>query len=142
MTELGAKPAAAGRVLVAGDSSVLAVLPGLFESLPDSARGQVFIEVESSRDITLVDCPERFTVTWLVREIRSGAPGSGRACSQGEALERAVRAWVGEMTTGDREADSAELCVWLGGCPETIDSVCTDVAERLGSRRQTLARQN
>jgi uncharacterized protein YodC (DUF2158 family) len=44
------------------------------------------------------------------------------------------------MTTGDVASDGAELCVWLGGEAARIDALRSDLAERLGSSRETLAR--
>ncbi|WP_044438750.1 siderophore-interacting protein [Agreia bicolorata] len=132
MTEAGAMPTTAGRVLLAGDSTIIPVIRGLIETLPDTARGQIFIEVETALDITPLETPERITVSWLARDVRAGAPG--------QALGRAVRAWVSEMTTGDVMADGAELCVWLGGEAARIDDLRSDLAERLGSSRETLAR--
>ncbi|WP_162234567.1 siderophore-interacting protein [Agreia sp. Leaf210] len=132
MTEAGAMPTTAGRVLLAGDSTIIPVIQGLIETLPDTARGQIFIEVETALDIIALETPERITVSWLARDVRTGTPG--------QVLGRAVRAWVSEMTTGDVVADGAELCVWLGGEAARIDDLRADLAERLGSSRETLAR--
>ena len=82
-------------------------------TLGESARGQVFVEVPSASAIDPIATPERVTVTWLPRDVRSGAMGTGRACAEGQALGRAVRAWVGEMSTGDAEIDGDEVCVWI-----------------------------
>jgi NADPH-dependent ferric siderophore reductase len=131
-TEAGAMPTTAGRVLLAGDSTIIPVIRGLIETLPDTARGQIFIEVATALDITPLETPERITVSWLARDVRNGAPG--------QVLDQAVRAWVSEMTTGDVAADGAELCVWLGGEAARIDDLRSNLAERLGSSRETLAR--
>jgi len=132
MTEAGAMPTTAGRVLLAGDSSIIPVIRGLIETLPDTARGQIFVEVASAEDITPLETPERITVSWLARDVRGAAPG--------EVLDQAVRAWVSEMTTGDVLVDGADLCVWLGGEAARIDTLRSELAERLGSSRETLAR--
>ncbi|WP_202562908.1 siderophore-interacting protein [Agreia sp. COWG] len=125
-------PTTAGRVLLAGDETIIPVISGLIESLPDGARGQIFIEVASSAQIVPIETPERITVSWLARDVRRGACG--------QALTAAVTAWVAEMTTGDVVLDGAELCVWLGGEAATVDELRADVAHRLGSSRVTLAR--
>jgi NADPH-dependent ferric siderophore reductase len=132
MTEAGAMPTAAGRVLLAGDSSIIPAIRGLIETLPDNARGQIFVEVQTAADITPLETPERITVSWLARDVRGSAPG--------QALGQAVRAWVGEMTTGDVIVDGSELCVWLGGEAARLEDLRSDLAERLGSSRETLAR--
>ena len=132
MTEAGAMPTTAGRVLLAGDSSIIPVIRGLIETVPDTARGQIFVEVASAEDITPLETPERITVSWLARDVRRATPG--------EVLDQAVRAWVSEMTTGDVAVDGADLCVWLGGEAARIDTLRSELAERLGSSRETLAR--
>jgi NADPH-dependent ferric siderophore reductase len=140
MTESGARPTSAARVLIAGDESILPVITGLIEVLPGNARGQVFVEVPSSAQIVPLETPERITVSWLPRDVRSGEPGTGERCHRGQALGRAVRAWVGEMTTGDVAVDGAELCVWLGGEAASLAELRNEIAGRLGSTRETLVR--
>lgn len=132
MTEAGAMPTTAGRVLLAGDETIIPVIGGLIETLPDGARGQIFIEVASAEQIVPIETPERITVSWLARDVRGAASG--------QALTGAVSAWVAEMTTGDVEVDGAELCVWLGGEAARIDELRSNVSARLGSSRVTLAR--
>lgn len=132
MTEAGAMPTTAGRVLLAGDESIIPVIQGLIESLPDNARGQIFIEVDSAESITPLATPERITVSWLARDVRR--------VEAGHAVIRAVHAWVSEMTTGDVAVDGSELCVWLGGAAASSQALRSDLASRLGSSRETLAR--
>ncbi|WP_374945739.1 siderophore-interacting protein [Agreia sp.] len=132
MTEAGAVPTTAGRILLAGDSTIVPAIRELIETLPDTARGQVFIEVATALDITPLETPERMTVSWLARDVRAGAPG--------QILDQAVRAWVSEMTTGDVVVDGAELCVWLGGEAARSDDLRSNLEDRLGSSRETLAR--
>jgi NADPH-dependent ferric siderophore reductase len=105
---------AAGRVLIAGTETDLDEIRALVATLGERARGQVFVEVPTEAAIDPIATPERVTVTWLTRDTRSGAMGSGLACSPGQALGRAVAAWIGEMSTGDSELDGGELCVWAG----------------------------
>lgn len=97
--------------LVAADESALPELEAMLTTLPLCATGRVFVEVASESDIGALHVPPRMTVTWLSRSHRSGAPGSGRSCSKGEAVSRAVRAWAGEMLCDHPE----EVHVWLGG---------------------------
>ena len=104
---------AAGRVLIAGTESDLPEIRAIVGTLGETARGQVFVEVATAADIDPIATPERVTVTWLPRDVRSGAMGTSRACAEGQALGRAVRAWVGEMSTGDAELDGDEVCVWV-----------------------------
>ncbi|WP_165063577.1 siderophore-interacting protein [Marisediminicola senii] len=79
----------ADRVLLAGDETAAPAICSIIEQLPADTRGQVFIEVATDDDILPVTAPGRMTVTWLARDTRDA--------SHGEALNRAVRAWVSEM---------------------------------------------
>lgn len=103
------------RVLFAGDASSLPALREMLASLPICARGQVFVEVGSVAEVEELASPGRVTVTWLARDRRSGAPGSGRSCAPGEALDRAVRAWLAEMYVDAEALAEAEHLIWLGG---------------------------
>lgn len=105
---------AAGRVLLAGTEANLDEIRAIVATLGHKARGQVFVEVPSASDIDPLATPERVTVTWLARDVRSGEMGSGLACAPGQAVGRAVRAWIGEMSTGVAEIDGDDLCVWIG----------------------------
>src|SRR5690349_11165126 len=79
--------------LITADETSLAELEALLATLPLCSTGRVFIEIpdESWRGEIVV--PARMTLTWLDRSRRSGAPGTGRGCSAGQALARAVTAW-------------------------------------------------
>lgn len=105
---------AAGRVLIAGTETDLDAIRALVATLGDRTAGQVFVEVPSAAEIEPLATPERVTVSWLARDVRSGAMGTSLACAPGQALGRAVQAWVGEMSTGDAELDGADMCIWLG----------------------------
>ncbi|MCS5719269.1 SIP domain-containing protein [Herbiconiux sp. CPCC 205763] len=105
---------AAGRVLIAGTEASLDEIRAIVATLTEKARGQVFIEVPSAEHVDPIATPECVTVTWLPRDARSGDMGSGLACAPGQAVGRAVRAWVGEMSTGDAEIDGDAVCVWVG----------------------------
>jgi NADPH-dependent ferric siderophore reductase len=103
------------RVLFAGDASSVPTLRAMLAALPICARGQVFVEVDTEAEIEALPSPGRVTVTWLARDRRSGAPGSGLACGRGEAVERAVRAWLGEMYVDAETLAAAEHLIWVGG---------------------------
>jgi len=103
------------RVLFAGDASSLPALREMLASLPICARGQVFVEVATADEVDDLPSPGRVTVTWLARDRRTGAPGSGRACAPGEALDRAVRAWLAEMYVDAETLAAGEHLIWIGG---------------------------
>lgn len=86
------QPGSARRILLAGDESAAPAICAILEQLPSTAKGQAFIEVPSAADILPVRAPGGLVVTWLARDER-------RSTTPGEVLARAVRAWVGEMTT-------------------------------------------
>lgn len=106
--------------LVAADEHSLADLEVFLAALPLCASGRVFIEVPEASDIGSIEAPARMTVTWLARAQRSGAPGSGRACSPGEAVSRATCAWADEMLCDD---DVETRVTLLGGYLGTADIV-------------------
>lgn len=114
--------AARGRTqhLVTADEHSLVELETFLTTLPLCASGRVFIEVKRAAEIRVIDAPDRMTVTWLVRDERSGTQGSGRACAPGQALTRASCAWADEMLC-DVEADARVTL--LGGYLGTADIV-------------------
>ncbi|NQX12807.1 SIP domain-containing protein [Microbacteriaceae bacterium VKM Ac-2855] len=128
-------PNEAKQLLIAGDETVVPTIQALLDSLPASARGQVFIEVPDAHGLPPLTAPGRFTVTWLGRATRSGAPGTGALCARGEALDRAVRAWVGEMSVIDGLApwsdDRHDFCAWIGGAGAVVHELALDVDARL-----------
>ncbi|RFA09627.1 hypothetical protein B7R54_10650 [Subtercola boreus] len=127
------RPAAGGRILLAADETSLDALVVMIGTLSDSARGQVFVEVASADEITLLQTPDLVTVAWLTRESRSGNPGTSRRCAHGQALERAVTAWVSEMCTGDAERDGGELTAWVEGSGTRIYELRQTLIETLGA---------
>ncbi|MBT2485475.1 MULTISPECIES: SIP domain-containing protein [unclassified Microbacterium] len=106
--------------LVTADEHSLAELEVFLTTLPLCASGRIFIEVPDATDIGVIDAPGRMTVTWLARGQRSGAPGSGRSCSPGEALARATSAWADEMMC---DAEIETQVTLLGGYLGTADIV-------------------
>lgn len=106
--------------LVTADEQSLTELEVFLATLPLCASGRIFIEVPTVADIGVIEAPGRMTVTWLAREQRSGAPGSGRSCAPGEALSRATCAWADEMMCDDEIETHVTL---LGGYLGTADIV-------------------
>ncbi|RFA20297.1 SIP domain-containing protein [Subtercola boreus] len=135
-------PEVTGRILLAADEASLDSLLGVVAALPDTARGQVFVEVGSADDIVSVETPELVSVAWLTRESRSGNPGTSRRCAHGQALERAVRAWVSEMTTGDPDFDGGELTVWIDGAGTRVYELRQELIAQLGSKPTTAVQQD
>lgn len=84
------RPGGARRILLAGDETAAPAICGILESLPADACGQAFIEVVTARDAVRLHAPSGITITWLPRDERP-------RLAHGEPLQRAVRAWMGEM---------------------------------------------
>jgi len=78
------RPADGDVVLLAADERDLDTVRLLLATLPVTARGTVFVEVESADRIDPIEAPPRFSVRWLVRD-------------RGQRLERSVDAWLEEM---------------------------------------------
>jgi hypothetical protein len=115
--------------LVTADESSLAELEALLATLPICSTGRVFVEIPDASCATPLTAPARMVVTWLDRSRRSGAPGTGRACTPGQALARAVTAWADEMLCTD--ADDGTTVHLLGGYLGTADIV-DHLVERCG----------
>ncbi|UWF78256.1 MULTISPECIES: siderophore-interacting protein [Microbacterium] len=107
--------------LITADEHSLAELEALLATLPLCAVGRVFIEVPDVEDISVVTAPSRMTVTWLPRARRSGAPGTGRRCAQGQAVARAATAWADEMLCEDGDSGLRTEVTLLGGYLGTMD---------------------
>ncbi|MFV0318989.1 MAG: SIP domain-containing protein [Microbacterium sp.] len=118
--------------LVTADESSLSDLEVLLATLPLCSTGRVFVEVPDPAWMCELDVPARMVLTWLDRSVRTGDPGTGRACAPGAALTRAVTAWAEEMLCG--EADCADgdgtRIHLLGGYLGTADIV-EHLTERL-----------
>ncbi|TCO38561.1 siderophore-interacting protein [Rathayibacter tanaceti] len=133
----GSAPVDVKQFLIAGDETVVPWIQSILDALPINARGQVFIEVDDARGLPPLAAPGRVCVTWLGRSERSGAPGTGERCFRGVALDRAVRAWMGEMSVVDGDypwADARhDFCAWIGGAGAVISELAIDVEARLRS---------
>lgn len=77
-------PKAADRILLAGGIDDLETIRMILATLPASARGQVFVEVESESEVGTLTAPGRFAICWLVRD-------------RGQSLSRSLDAWLAEM---------------------------------------------
>lgn len=117
------------RHLIAADENSLVDLEVLLATLPLCSTGRIFVEVPDESHIVALAVPARMTLTWLDRSRRSGTPGSGRSCTPGVALARAVTAWADEMLC-DACDDDATSVTLLGGYLGTADIV-DHLTERL-----------
>lgn len=121
--------------LVVGDECSLTELEGELAMLPLCARGRVFIETDGIADVALLAAPLRMTVTWLPRAARSGRPGTACACSPGEAVGRAVRAWTAEMLCEGPGATRALLT----GDYRTVSAVYEHLVDEVGMTPDAVA---
>ncbi len=119
--------------LITADESSLAELEAVLATLPICSTGRVFIEIPDASWLADIAAPSRMIVTWLDRSQRSGAPGTGRGCTSGEALSRAVTAWADEMLCTEDDQTRIHL---LGGYLGTADIVDHLVA--LGIRSEAI----
>lgn len=110
------------------DEGSLAELEALLATLPLCATGRVFIEVPDASWLGVVTAPPRMVVTWLDRSSRTGAPGTGRSCTAGEAVTRAATAWANEMMCDEGDETRVHL---LGGYLGTAD-IADHLTENLG----------
>lgn len=95
------RPADSDLVLLAGTAEDLPVIETALATLPDRARGQVFIAVDSADAVGTVAAPGRVCVTWLVRE-------------RGARLDVALEAWLAEMLPVDPEREH-RVYAWIAG---------------------------
>ena len=103
-------PTGADRLLLAGNEACVETIRMILATLPASARGQVFVEVQSESDIEPIVAPGRFSVSWLVRD-------------RGQALRRSVDAWLSEMLPVSA-FDDHHVYAWIAndGAARTLSS--------------------
>ncbi|PWJ64268.1 SIP domain-containing protein [Rathayibacter iranicus] len=134
----GSAPVDVKQYLIAGDETVVPWIQSILDALPEGARGQVFIEVDDARGLPPLLAPGRVCVTWL------GRARTGGASCRGAVLDRAVRAWTGEMSVVDRDYPWADprhdFCAWIGGAGPVIDELATDIEARLRVSTEHAAR--
>jgi NADPH-dependent ferric siderophore reductase len=95
------RPAEGELVLLAGRCTDLPVIETALATLPERARGQVFVEVESAGEVRELTAPGRVCVTWLVRE-------------QGCTLGTALAAWLAEMLPVEADREH-RVYAWIAG---------------------------
>jgi NADPH-dependent ferric siderophore reductase len=92
------RPADGDVVLLAGTSDDLPVIETALATLPEKARGQVFIAAETPDAVVALSAPGRVCVTWLV----------------GRSLDVAVEAWLAEMLPVDLDREH-RVYAWIAG---------------------------
>lgn len=88
-------------IVLAGDVCDVPAIRVILAALPDDAYGQVFLEVTSPAQVVPVTAPPRVTVTWLHRDRVFSEIRNSLGAMPGEALTRAVSAWVAEWMPDD-----------------------------------------
>jgi NADPH-dependent ferric siderophore reductase len=94
-------PADGDLVLLAGRADDLPVIETALATLPERARGQVFVEVANAGEVRELAAPGRVCVTWLVRE-------------RGRSLDSALEAWLAEMLPVEADRDH-RVYAWIAG---------------------------
>ena len=111
--------------LVIGDGRDVPAIAGMLTRLPDTAYGQVFIEVEATVQVRHLDAPEGLVVTWLVR--------AGTDAPEGGLAVRAGTGWVEEWLPEDSTGHHAHYALWIGCCAnDAMDELCRVIGARLG----------
>ncbi len=87
-TSISWNPGVDDRLLIAGDEGALPAIRTLIATLPEKARGQVFVEVATADRIDPIIAPGRVMVCWIVRD-------------HGQSLGRSLDAWLSEMLPVD-----------------------------------------
>jgi NADPH-dependent ferric siderophore reductase len=105
----------APRVLVAGCADDLPEIHRQLLELPDTAYGQVFVEVALADEVRILPAPPRVGVTWLVRSTRGSRIASLVFADRGEALAEAVIGWAAEWCVAGSEPCTV---LWIG-CTES-----------------------
>lgn len=95
------RPADGELVLLAGRVDDLPVIETALATLPERARGQVFVEVGTADEVRQLAAPGRVCVTWLVRE-------------QGRTLDAALRGWLAEMLPVEFDREH-RVYAWVAG---------------------------
>lgn len=104
------------RVMIAGAVEDLAEIHRRLVHLPESAYGQVFVEVALAEQVRILPAPPRVTVTWLIRTERPSVVPPLCFADHGEALAAAVVAWASEWCRPDCEPRTS---VWIG-CSDSV----------------------
>lgn len=104
------------RVLIAGAVEDLPEVHRMLTELPETAYGQVFLEVAVEEQVRILPAPPGVTVTWLVRSDRPSLVSPLVFADHGEPLAQALVGWMGEWgLTGGEPCTS----VWIG-CSDSV----------------------
>lgn len=130
-------------ILMAGDSRDVWNLRRILASLPPTAYGQVFVEVESAAEIQDMPTPDGITVSWLRRDQMHDASTGELGLPRGEAVALAVRAWADEWMPGDTQCacgcGTEVFYVWIGcSMSPSVDELYSTLGVTLGSPGQPL----
>ena len=141
-------PAAATRLLLAGDETAVPAISSIVESLPPRRPARVLLEVPEAGDVLPLSVPEHVEVTWLPRR-RSSAP-------RGSLLTAAVRSVAGgtpealgpatapepdedaELPWGVPNDGSGALYAWLAGEAGVVTALRRELVG-LGVDRRSVA---
>ncbi|WP_186317517.1 SIP domain-containing protein [Curtobacterium sp. 9128] len=103
-------------VMLAGAVEDLDEVHRRLAELPETAYGQVFVEVAVTEQVRILPAPPRVTVSWLVRTDRPSAVAPLCFADHGEALAAALIGWASEWCRPDAEPLSS---VWIG-CSDSV----------------------
>ena len=98
---IGWRHSAGDLVLLGVRADDLAIAETVLATLPQKARGQVFVEIDDEAGIRPLNAPGRVCVTWLRRDL-------------GQSLDVAVEAWLAEMLPVDAEREHRAYA-WISG---------------------------
>ncbi|MGU3408773.1 SIP domain-containing protein [Microbacterium sp. M1A1_1b] len=104
------------RVMLAGAVEDLTEIHRRLAALPETAYGQVFVEVALAEQVRILPAPPRVTVSWLIRTERPSVVAPLCFADHGEALARAVIGWATEWCRPDCEPPTS---VWIG-CSDSV----------------------
>ncbi len=112
----------AARHILAGDHTALPAMVNILAELPDTARGEAFIEVPGPAEQQPLRHPPGLRVTWL----HHGPHGAGRT----DLLERAVRALP--------VAPEEDVFVWVGAESAAATAIGDHLRDACGLDRQKM----
>lgn len=120
-----------GPILLAGGIADIDLIAAYLRHLPQATRagllGTVFIEVESHREVGILDAPAGVGVHWLVREDAEqvGDRSEQGGDEPGLPLVRAVRLWAQEWIVEDGDQSLQPQLMWIG-CAGTpiVERMC------------------
>ncbi|WP_087023192.1 siderophore-interacting protein [Thaumasiovibrio subtropicus] len=81
--------------ILAGDLTAIPAISALLETLPETAKGYAFLEVDSVKDRHCITHPPGIRVTWLTRDVTTKAGSIPAAIDQLVPLEGELSAFIG-----------------------------------------------